>query len=214
MYSIDNTEHSDKIIDSMHRTLGGIAMNTEKVRKTDRRTLYTRMVVKESLLKLLSEKDYGNITVADICREAELNRGTFYLHYNNIPQVVEELFDDALKNMHSVLAQIGCTVAADEKCTYPLCRFLRENKQYQPLFFSDSLRTRAIERLADSSRENYITKLREKTKLSQEVLEAIFYFQLNGCLAVSKRNIGIPDKAWSEIQCGVDALLKNGFQNL
>mgnify|MGYP002921717934 CR=1 FL=1 len=189
-------------------------MNTEKMRKTDRRTLYTRMVVKESLLKLLAEKDYGDITVADICREAELNRGTFYLHYNNILQVVEELFDDALKNMHSVLAQIGCTVATDEKCAYPLCRFLRENKQYQPLFFSDSLRSHAIERLAYINREKYIVKLREKTKLSEEVLEAMFYFQLNGCLAVSKRNIGISDEAWSEIQCGVDRLLKNGFRDL
>ncbi len=185
-----------------------------KERKTDRRTLYTRMVIKEAMLKLLSEKDYGEITVADLCREAELNRGTFYIHYNNIPQVVEALFDDALKNMHSVLAQIGCAVATDEKCAYPLCRFLRENKQYQPLFFSDSLRTRAVERLADFNRGNYIAKLREKTQLSQEVLEAIFYFQLNGCLAVSKRNIGISDEAWSRIQCGVDSLLKNGFQKL
>ena len=189
-------------------------MNAEKMRKTDRRTLYTRMVVKESLLKLLAKKDYANITVADICREAELSRGTFYLHYNNILQVVEELFDDALKNMHSVLAQIGCTVATDEKCAYPLCRFLRENKHYQPLFFSDSLRSHAIERLSEFNRGNYIMKLREKTKLSQEVLEEIFYFQLNGCLAVSRRNIGISDEAWSKIQCGVDALLKNGFQNL
>ncbi len=189
-------------------------MDTRKERKTDRRTLYTCMVIKEALLRLLSEKDYAEITVADLCREAELNRGTFYLHYNNIPQVVETLFDDALKNMHSVLAQIGCTAATDEKCGHPLCRFLRENKQYQPLFFSDSLHTRAIERLAGFGRGNYIAKIREKTKLSQEVLDAIFYFQLNGCLAVCKRNIGIPDETWSEIQCGVDALLKNGFQKL
>lgn len=189
-------------------------MEGEKVRKTDRRTLYTRMVIKESLLMLLGEKNYGDITVADLCREADLNRGTFYLHYNNIPQVIEELFDDAIGNMHSVLAQIGCTVATDEKCAYPLCRFLRENKKYQPLFFSDSLRSQAVERLAGSNRDRYIAKLREKTKLSDKVLEAIFYFQLNGCLAVSKRNIGISDDAWGKIQCGVDQLLKNGFQNL
>lgn len=200
--------------DCIHHGLPVFFMEGEKVRKTDRRTLYTRMVIKESLLMLLGEKNYGDITVADLCREADLNRGTFYLHYNNIPQVIEELFDDAIGNMHSVLAQIGCTVATDEKCAYPLCRFLRENKKYQPLFFSDSLRSQAVERLAGSNRDRYIAKLREKTKLSDEVLEAIFYFQLNGCLAVSKRNIGISDDAWGKIQCGVDQLLRNGFQNL
>ncbi len=189
-------------------------MGTEKGRKTDRRALYTRMVIKEAMLKLLAEKDYGNITVAGLCREAELNRGTFYLHYKNTAQVLDELFDDALGRMHSVLAQIGCAVASDEACAYPLCRFLRENKQYQPLFFSDSLRSHAIRRLADSNWEGYIAKLRKSAKCSEEVLKAVFYFQLNGCLAVSKQNISIDDDAWSELQCGIDALLRNGFQNL
>lgn len=189
-------------------------MDIQKRKKTDRRTLYTRMVIKESLLKLLTEKDYRSITVAELCRAAELNRGTFYLHYDNLSQVVEELFDDALGKMHGVLAQIGCPEARGESCAWPLCRFLRENSQYQPLFFSDSLHSRAIERLAGSARENYIAKLREKTAFSEAALESIFYFQLNGCLAVSKRNTGVSDDSWSEIQCCIDALLKNGFSNL
>ena len=46
------------------------------------------------------------------------------------------------------------------------------------------------------------------------MLTALFYFQLNGCLAVSKRNLGISDDAWAEIQCNVDRFLKNGFENL
>lgn len=41
-------------------------MNEQKQRKTDRRTLYTRMVVKEALLELLSEMDYADITVATL----------------------------------------------------------------------------------------------------------------------------------------------------
>lgn len=189
-------------------------MGAEKGRKADRRALYTRMVIQESMLKLLAEKNYGDITVAELCRQAELNRGTFYLHYKNITQVVDELFDDALGRMHSVLAQIGCTVASDETCAYPLCRFLRENKQYQPLFFSDSLHGHAIQRLAASNKEHYLAKLRETAKCSEAVLQAVFYFQLNGCLAVSKQNIDIDDDTWNELQCGIDALLKNGFQNL
>lgn len=67
-------------------------MNEQKQRKTDRRTLYTRMVVKEALLELLSEMDYADITVATLCRKAEINRGTFYLHYGNLSQVMDELF--------------------------------------------------------------------------------------------------------------------------
>ena len=59
-------------------------MEEKKARKTDRRTLYTRMAVKDALLELLKEKEYADITVADLCRAAQLSRGTFYLHYGNI----------------------------------------------------------------------------------------------------------------------------------
>ena len=186
----------------------------EKKRKTDRRTLYTCMVIKNALLELMTKKEYADITVTDICRGAEINRGTFYLHYDNIGNVIDELFDEAIGNLHGILTQIGCEMTVDEKCTYPLCQFLRENPKYHPLFFSDSLHTYVIERMADAGRESFVKRLQLQTGLNEEVLLAIFYFQLNGCLAISKRNIGIPDETWKQIQCHVDRFLKNGFQNL
>ncbi len=189
-------------------------MELKKTRKTDRRTLYTRMVIKDALLSLLSEKEYADITIADLCREAEISRGTFYLHYDNLSNVMDALFDDALGSVSSVLVQVGCEAAEEKKCAYPLCRFLRENKKYRPLFFSDSLHSHAIERIAASSWENFYGKLSAESGANEDVLRAIFYFQLNGCLAVSKQNIGISDSDWSEIQCSIDHFLKNGFSNL
>ncbi len=189
-------------------------MESKKPRKTDRRTLYTRMVIKDALLALLSAKEYADITIADLCREAEINRGTFYLHYDNIRDVMDALFDDALSSVNNVLVQVGCESADEKKCAYPLCRFLRDNKKYQPLFFSDSLHSQVIDRIAASSWEGFYDGLSIKSGLSEGVLKAIFYFQLNGCLAVSKQNIGITDNEWSEIQCNIDRFLKNGFSNL
>ena len=188
-------------------------MKEKKEKKTDRRTLYTRMVIKDALLNLLGEKEYADVTIADLCREAEINRGTFYLHYDNLREVMDELFDDALQNMSGVLVQIGC--APDEKkCGVPLCRFLRENKKYQPLFFSDSLHGHVIERIAASGWDGFAARMHAQSGLDEETLRAVFFFQLNGCLAVSKRNIDIPDESWAEIQCQVDRFLKYGLANL
>ena len=189
-------------------------MSQHNGNREDRRSRYTRMVVKEALLTLLSEKDYGNITVSDICRTAEISRGTFYLHYSNIPAVLDELLEDALNSSHSVLAQIGCETASDEKCGGSLCRFLRENKKYQPLFFSDSLRSLVIDRVGHVNEDKYVERLRTQTGLSEKSIRALFYFQLNGCLAISKQNVNILDEEWSEIQCHVDHFLRNGFDNL
>ena len=39
-------------------------MAEKKTRKTDRRTLYTRMVIKDALLSLLADKEYADVTIA------------------------------------------------------------------------------------------------------------------------------------------------------
>ena len=188
-------------------------MEEIKVKKIDRRTRYTRMVIKDALLELLSEKEYADITVADLCRKAEINRGTFYLHYDNLRLVMDELFDDALSSVNDSPIEIDCA-PAEKKESGSLCRFLRENKKYQPLFFSDSLHSHVVERIAASGWDRFVSRMREQNTLSEEVLKAIYFFQINGCLAISKRNIDIADESWSDIQCHVDRFLKIGFENL
>ena len=48
---------------------------------TDPRILRSRRMLMESLAKLLSKKEFYEISVQDITDEATLNRATFYLHY-------------------------------------------------------------------------------------------------------------------------------------
>ncbi len=189
-------------------------MKTNKAKKTDRRSLYTQGVIKDALLQLLAGKDFADITISELCRTAEINRGTFYLHYDNTGQVLDELFSDALSNTRSMLVQIGCASSSDCSDGYPLCRFLRDNSKYRALFFADSLHSQVIDRIAASSMESFLTHMRTVTDLDDDILTTIFYFQLNGCLAISKRSIGINDEKWNEIQCGIDTFLRSGFEQL
>ena len=51
--------------------------------KEDRRVRRTQKLLKESLVQLMSEKAFKDITIKDITERADLNRGTFYLHYSD-----------------------------------------------------------------------------------------------------------------------------------
>lgn len=62
----------------------------------DGRVRYTKMVIRQALLSLLKEQTIDKITVADICRLSEINRATFYRHYENQYSVLFELEDDLL----------------------------------------------------------------------------------------------------------------------
>ena len=49
----------------------------------DRRVKRTEALLKDTLTTLLAEKDFPQITIRDITDRADLNRGTFYLHYRS-----------------------------------------------------------------------------------------------------------------------------------
>ena len=55
--------------------------NFKKEKKLDRRTKYTKDIIKKSLLKMVKKKPFEKITVTEICKICEINRGTFYIHY-------------------------------------------------------------------------------------------------------------------------------------
>ena len=66
-------------------------MAQEQKTKTDRRVLYTKMFLKESLLELMKEKPVDKITPTELCRKADINRNTFYAHYYSTRDVLEEI---------------------------------------------------------------------------------------------------------------------------
>ena len=57
----------------------------------------TKGMIQDALLELLQSTPYEKITVTALCKQSEITRATFYLHYNNIDDVLEELLDDALR---------------------------------------------------------------------------------------------------------------------
>ena len=47
----------------------------------DKRIRRTKKLLRQALTRLMQQKDFQSITVTDVVREANINRGTFYAHY-------------------------------------------------------------------------------------------------------------------------------------
>lgn len=66
--------------------------------KLDRRARKTRAVLLKELIALLNEKDIKDISVKELSERADINRGTFYLHYSDVfdmlDKVEQELFEE------------------------------------------------------------------------------------------------------------------------
>lgn len=64
----------------------------------DLRVRRTRKWLQESLLSLMSEKPFSKISIAEITDQAQVSRPTFYLHYHNKEEVLEDYLDSMYKN--------------------------------------------------------------------------------------------------------------------
>ena len=71
--------------------------------KEDRRIRRTQRLLKESLAELMSEKSFNNITVKDITDKADLNRGTFYLHYTDTYGLLKAMEQDVLEDFQEMI---------------------------------------------------------------------------------------------------------------
>ncbi len=65
-------------------------MNT----KNNARSQASRAALRQALLKLLEKQELSEITASQLCREAEVNRSTFYAHYENIWDLLAELEEE------------------------------------------------------------------------------------------------------------------------
>ena len=68
--------------------------------KTESKYFHTATKFDQALLYLLEKKPFEYITVSEICKKADVNRSTFYLHYENTQDLLIETTQYVLKNFY------------------------------------------------------------------------------------------------------------------
>lgn len=57
-------------------------------------TKFTRNAIKETFMQLLNEKPLDKISVRDVVESCGISRNTFYYHYHDIYEVLEEILEE------------------------------------------------------------------------------------------------------------------------
>lgn len=90
--------------------------------RENQRIAITRRLLKESLLRLLKEKEMDKITISELCRDAGVNRATFYRHYE-IPRDVlidiqKDLYYEFWKELPVPRGPEDVKPAIEKLCSY------------------------------------------------------------------------------------------------
>lgn len=73
--------------------------------KKNRNALRSIRLIKEAFLELLATEPYEKITVTDVTREAGLNRGTFYAHFDDMDDLLHQVIDEVVERASELLQQ-------------------------------------------------------------------------------------------------------------
>ena len=74
-------------------------------KREDRRSAYSKKVIRESLLALMKEKPLNKITVREICEKADVNRSTFYSYHADIYDLYRTILKEYFRCQHRVIAE-------------------------------------------------------------------------------------------------------------
>ncbi|MGG3572279.1 TetR/AcrR family transcriptional regulator [Bacillus gobiensis] len=68
----------------------------------DRRSIRTKRLIRDAFTKLMEEKGFEGITVRDLTQKADINRGTFYLHYRDKHDLLERSEAEILQEIENI----------------------------------------------------------------------------------------------------------------
>lgn len=72
----------------------------------DKRIRRTKKLLRQALTRLMEQKEFQSITVSDVVREADINRGTFYAHYRDVYDLREQIESGMIADLRAMIAEL------------------------------------------------------------------------------------------------------------
>lgn len=172
--------------------------------KSQSKYFNTAHLMDEALLYLLEKKDFEYITVKEICKKAGVNRSTFYLHYENLNDLLVEANEYLNKAFMDKYRENGIdglnveTVSKEEaiwvtpKYLVPYLEFIRDNKRFLKVVMRNPKLFEARKTFEKMYKE-FFKPVLDKFDIEENEKRLVFDFYLGGVLAVVNK--------WVESDC-------------
>ncbi len=154
--------------------------------KTDRRVLYTKMFLRESLLELMKEKPIDKITPTELCRKAQINRNTFYSHYYTARDVLEEIETEfSTQIIDSLSSRFTAENIDIPQMLDEICRMIYEKQDFCKILLSENGDAAFLEGVITLGKNVIIRGWRKAgITLPDDRMDMFFAFIISGSIAM------------------------------
>ncbi len=150
--------------------------------KENRRTLYTRRILKESLMELLKIKPIDKITVKELCIVADINRSTFYSHYKDVYEIIEQMESNIVESVMRNINMEGITSEHQVEVFEAIFNELKSNKNELELVYLNQESMKCITLMFDRIYEISSKLLKERfNEIDENQIKHVYGFISRGC---------------------------------
>jgi AcrR family transcriptional regulator len=183
-------------INAISVALKGVLMNKDN----NIRGIAQQKNIKTAFLQLLDKKKPNEISVQEICSLAEINRTTFYLHFSNISELLEDIENDIYNEAKDRILpkQLSAAELISSETMLRVLSYMRKNKSIYVLMMSgsgiistkskminNSYKSQIVEELINVIYETYISPaLKQSNNYNANEYGYYFEFCKNGTLSV------------------------------
>lgn len=136
---------------------------------------YTKDLIRKEFIRLLNKKKLHNITVTELAKVCNIERKTFYYHYDNLTELVKEIFDEELD---IVIEEFNETLSWEEGFI-SAAKFILDNKKMVKHIYESDYRIdleKYIFSISGEIMRNYVKRLGQITKAKDIDMKLIAYF--------------------------------------
>lgn len=156
----------------------------------DRRIKRTKKALREALTTLMMKKNFKDITIKELTDLADVNRGTFYLHYLDIYDLLEKIEQEMFEQFRSVIDKYSIEELTQNP--YPLFieiyQFISNNSDMCIVLLSENGDIAFLEKLKNIVRHKGLKDwmyIRKDTKEADHTNYEYFYaFIVSGCIGL------------------------------
>lgn len=149
----------------------------------DRRARRTASQIRETMFSFMETTPVHRISVSDICKSCQINRATFYDHYRDVFDLVQDMENEMLLEIGTLMEAVSPEGTAPEEVSRRFFAFLSDHRRKLQLLITSERSREFCVRLDHALMPFFEKKIRQSYEIPadrERELRSVMAFVANG----------------------------------